>query len=132
MFDRILALLDVILLLWIVQQGERLIKLERDTNLMARERYEERAAWRKAKQEQQRKKNEQKTSESNATSADSLSPTEPTSSTNKVTNAPSAAVPVIRPSSIISISRWSRIGFWILLQCTWTVGRLRSWMNADR
>ena len=58
MFDRLLALLDVLLLLWIVQQGERLIKLERDTNLMARERYDERKRWREAKRKSQPRKDE--------------------------------------------------------------------------
>lgn len=69
-FDRFLAILgllmsvvDLFLLAWIVRQGELLLQLERDNNLMNRERYDERKKWREAK----RKKSD--TSATNDTSA---------------------------------------------------------------
>jgi hypothetical protein len=56
MFDRLLMVLEILLLIWIVIQGEYVRFYEREVFRMNKDRYEERAKWRKEKQEQTRKK----------------------------------------------------------------------------
>ena len=56
MFDRILMLLEIILLIWIVWQGEGVKFYEKETWRMNAERFEERKQWRLQKKQQQVKK----------------------------------------------------------------------------
>lgn len=64
MIDRLLMVLEILLLIWIVIQGEFVRFYEREVWRMNAERFEERKKWRLEKQEQQRKKNAAKTSDS--------------------------------------------------------------------
>ena len=56
MFDRILMILEILLLIWIVVQGEFVRFYEREVWRMNAERFEERKQWRLQKQQQQLKK----------------------------------------------------------------------------
>jgi hypothetical protein len=60
MFDRILMVLEIVLLIIIVWQGEWVRFYEREVWRMNAERFEERKKWRLEKQEQARKKTELK------------------------------------------------------------------------
>lgn len=71
-FDSLLMVLEILLLIWIVWQGEAIRYYERETYRMNRDRYEERKKWRQEKQEQTRKKLAQKTSDSNTNMASPL------------------------------------------------------------
>jgi len=88
-FDRIMAVLDVVLLLWIVVQGEAIRFYEREVFRMARDRFNERAKWREQKRLQQLKKETaQKTNESSP-SSESPSPTETVEPKSKTISAKS-------------------------------------------
>ena len=56
MFDRILMVLEILLLIWIVVQGEIIVRCERGVYRLQREREDERRAWREAKRKQQERK----------------------------------------------------------------------------
>lgn len=56
MFDRILTLFEIVLLIWIVYQGEWVKYYEKETWRMNAERFEERKQWRLQKKQQQLKK----------------------------------------------------------------------------
>jgi len=56
MFDRILMILEILLLIWIVVQGEFVRFYEREVWRMNADRFEERKQWRLQKKQQQIKK----------------------------------------------------------------------------
>jgi hypothetical protein len=58
-FDRIAMILELLLLVMIVVQGEYIRYYEREVHKMNRERYEERAKWREAKRRQQQRKSDE-------------------------------------------------------------------------
>ena len=94
MFDRILMILEILLLIWIVVQGEIIVRCERGVYRLQRERETERAKWREQKRQQLLKKEStQKTSESSA-SLESPLPTEMPAPENKTISVKSAAVPL--------------------------------------
>jgi len=107
MFDRILMILEILLLIWIVVQGEFVRFYEREVWRMNADRFEERKQWREQKRQQLLKKETtQKTSESSA-SLESPSPTETNVADNKTISVKSAAVPLtptVRPPSTTIIS----------------------------
>jgi hypothetical protein len=92
MFDRIIAIVDVVLLFLIVIQGESIRWYEREVYRMNRERFDERKKWREAKQKSTLKKGAIGT---NDTSNDSTSESNSTtlSSQSKTANAESAGDP---------------------------------------
>src|ERR1700675_2821659 len=91
MIDRILMLLEIVLLIWIVYQGEIIVKCERGVYQLQKERETERARWREQKRSQQLKKDSTpKTSDSSANLA-SPSPSETLAPPNKTISAKSAA-----------------------------------------
>lgn len=94
MFDRALMVLEIILLIWIVVQGEYVRFYEREVHRMTLDRFTERKLWREQKRQQQSKKETgPKTKGSNA-SSESISPIETTLPASKMTNAKSADVPL--------------------------------------
>src|SRR5579864_1492490 len=107
MFDHIMSVLDVLLLVVIVAQGEYVRYYEREVHRMTRERFEERARWREQKRQQQLKKEAAlKTSDSSA-SLELLSPSEtlvPPSKTTNVKSAAALSTPTATPVWIIFIS----------------------------
>ena len=91
MFDRCLAIIEIVLLIWIVWQGQIIVACERGVYRLQREREMERSKWREQKRQQQLKKETTpKTSDSNA-NLESLSPPETPSPSTKITSAKSAA-----------------------------------------
>jgi hypothetical protein len=89
MFERILAVLDVVLLLWIVVQGEAIRFYERELFHMNKERFDERKKWREQKRLQlSKKETAQKTNESSP-SSESPSPTETVEPKSKTISAKS-------------------------------------------
>jgi hypothetical protein len=88
--DQALMVGELLLLAWVVVQGEYVRYYEREVHRMTRDRFEERKKWRLEKQEQARKKSEPKTSDSGANSV-SLSPTENSEPKTKTTSAKSVA-----------------------------------------
>ena len=56
MFDRLLAIIDVVLLTWIVVQGEAIRFYGRGVYRMQKERDNERRQWREAKRRQQERR----------------------------------------------------------------------------
>ena len=93
MFDRILMVLEIILLCVIVWQGELIRRYEKWTYEMNKERYDERAKWREQKRQQLLKKgSEPKISESSPNSVLPL-PTETVAPKSNTTSAKSAADP---------------------------------------
>jgi hypothetical protein len=58
-FDRALMIAEVLLLIWVVVQGEYIRFYEREVFRIQSEREKERAAWREAKRKQAAKKSEQ-------------------------------------------------------------------------
>lgn len=106
MIDRLLMVLEILLLIWIVVQGEYVRFYEREVFRMNRDRYEERAKWRREKQEQMRKKTTPKTSGFSA-NTESLLPVEMKLPSNKTSDVKCVAEPLMltaRPTSITSIS----------------------------
>jgi len=89
-FDHIVSVIEVLLLIWIVVQGEAIRYYEKEVWRMNAERFEERKKWRLEKQEQTRKRLTPKTSDSSA-STESLLPDKTKSEQNKTTDAKSAA-----------------------------------------
>lgn len=91
MFDRILMIFEIVLLIWIVVQGEFVRFYEREVWRMNAERFAERKQWREQKRQQlQKRETAPKTSDSSA-STESLSPDKMKSDSNKTTDAKSAA-----------------------------------------
>lgn len=88
-FDRALMVLEILLLIWIVAQGEAVRFYEKEVWRMNKERFEERAKWRKEKQEQTRRKTALKTSDSSANTASPL-PDKTNSDSSKTIDAKSA------------------------------------------
>jgi hypothetical protein len=86
MFERLMAILDVLLLFWIVIQGEYIRHYEREVYKMARERFEERKKWREAKQKLTLKKGMTATNDISPSSTSELNSTT-LSSPNKKANA---------------------------------------------
>ena len=72
MFDRILMLLEIVLLIWIVVQGEIIVRCERGVYRLQKEREDERRQWREAKRKQQERKTMQQVSSSQT--PDGISP----------------------------------------------------------
>jgi len=106
MVDRLLMILEILLLIWIVIQGEYVRFYEREVFRMNKERYEERAKWRREKQEQTRRKTAQKTSDSSANTGSPL-PVEMKSQSSKTSDAKCAVEPstlLVLPTSTISTS----------------------------
>ena len=89
MFDRIMSVIDVLLLVLIVLQGEAIRYYEKEVWRMNAERFEERKKWRLEKQEQSRKKNISKTLDFSV-STESPSPDKMKSEPSKTTDAKSA------------------------------------------
>ena len=58
-FDRALMIAEVLLLIWVVVQGEYIRFYEREVFRIQSEREKERAAWREQKRKQAAKKSEQ-------------------------------------------------------------------------
>jgi hypothetical protein len=96
MFDHIMSVIDVLLLMWIVAQGEAIRFYEREVHRMAKERFEERAKWREQKRLQQTKKSESPKTSGSEKSLESPSKIENVEPTNKTTSAKSAVVPSTR------------------------------------
>lgn len=90
MFDRLLMIVEILLLIWVVVQGERVCFYEKEVWRMNADRFEERKQWRLEKKEQTRKKTAQKISDSNP-SMESLSPDKMNSDTNKKIDVKSVA-----------------------------------------
>jgi len=61
MFDKIMSLLEVLLLIWVVVQGEYIRFYEREVHRIYSDREKERAAWREQKKKQAIKKAEAST-----------------------------------------------------------------------
>jgi hypothetical protein len=114
MSDHLLMVLEVLLLIWVVIQGEFVRFYEREVFRMNKDRYEERAKWRKEKQEQTRKKIAQKTSDSNASTGSPLSNETP-APPNKTTNAKSAVGPLMPTDTRASITSILRLPLFELL-----------------
>lgn len=95
--DTALMVGEVLLLIWVVVQGEYIRFYEREVFRMNSERYEERKKWREQKQQQQKRKNETAT---NVTSknTESISPPTIESVKPKSGSAESAGDPL--PTSI--------------------------------
>jgi hypothetical protein len=93
MFDRILMLLEIGLLVWIVWQGEEILKCERGVYQLQKEREGERAKWREQKRSQLLKKETAPKTSGSSVSTESLSPSETPAPPSKTTNAKSAAGP---------------------------------------
>lgn len=92
MLDHILMGIEILLLVWVVYQGEIIVKCERGVYHLQKERETERAKWREQKRQQQLKKdNAPKISDSN-TNTESPLPTETTANANKISDVKSAAV----------------------------------------
>ena len=91
-FDHAMFVIEVLLLIWIVVQGEFVRFYEREVWRMNAERFEERKKWRLEKQEQQRKKSTPKTLDSGA-SLESPSPSEKSEPVSKTISVKSAAAP---------------------------------------
>ena len=83
MFEHVMFVIEVLLLIWIVIQGEFVRFYEREVWRMNAERFEERKKWRLEKQEQQRKKITPKTLDSSANTA-LPSPDKTKSDSNKI------------------------------------------------
>lgn len=90
MFDHIMFVLDVLLLVAIVAQGEAIRYYEKEVWRMNAERFDERKKWRLEKQEQQRKKTAPKTSDFVASTELPL-PNKTKSDNSKTTDAKPAA-----------------------------------------
>lgn len=133
LFERLSPVLDVLLLLWIVVQGQAVWYYERETFRMNRERFEERSKWREQKRQQLLKKEiGQKTNELGLNLA-LASPTATAEPQNKTTSVLSAAgnskhtdprtsttiTFTLMPLAILILAFWSYV-----------VGRLRDLMNA--
>ena len=89
MLEDILFGIEILLLIWIVVQGEIIVRCERGVYRLYKEREDERRKWRLEKQEQQRKKIALATSDSKANTASPL-PTGAPGKPSKAENAPSA------------------------------------------
>lgn len=90
MFDRILMILEIGLLVWIVIQGEIIVRCEKGVYQLQKEREGERAKWREQKRSQQLKKETaSKTNDSNSSTA-LPSPSESSAPPNKITSVKSA------------------------------------------
>ena len=61
MIDRLLMVLEVLLLIWVVVQGEIIVKCERGVYRLQKEREDERRQWREAKRRQQERRDAPKT-----------------------------------------------------------------------
>ena len=57
MFDRLMTGVEIALLIWIVVQGEIIVRCERGVYRLQKEREDERRQWREAKRKQQERKN---------------------------------------------------------------------------
>ena len=91
MFDHIMFVLEILLLIVIVVQGEQVKFYERETWKINKERYEERRLWRQAKQKSALKKSEP--SSNGAPSMESPQPSTPQSGSLKDGAAESVADP---------------------------------------
>ena len=89
MLEDILFGIEILLLIWIVVQGEIIVRCERGVYRLYKEREDERRKWRLEKQEQQRKKIALATSDSRVNTA-SLLPTAVPGKLSKTENALSA------------------------------------------
>ena len=89
MLEDILFGIEILLLIWIVVQGEIIVRCERGVYRLYKEREDERRKWRLEKQEQQRKKIALATSDSRVNTA-SLLPTAVPGNLSKTENALSA------------------------------------------
>jgi len=132
MFDRVLAILDVILLIIIVAQGESIRYYERETFRMNRERFDERKKWREQKRQQVLKKDaEQKTNDSKPISeSESKSTTaEPKSKSTNVESVAGLSKPMDLPT--LTTTTFSLRSIAILIRSLWRtmVGKLRALMN---
>lgn len=61
MIDRLLMVLEVLLLIWVVVQGEIIVKCERGVYRLQKEREDERRQWRESKRRQQERRDSNKT-----------------------------------------------------------------------
>jgi len=59
--DRLLMVLEVLLLIWVVVQGEIIVKCERGVYRLQKEREDERRQWRESKRRQQERRDANKT-----------------------------------------------------------------------
>lgn len=94
MFDRILMLLEIVLLIWIVWQGEIIVKCERGVYQLQRERESERAKWREQKRQQLLKRETAPKTNDFSLSTESPSPNATNGPVNKTISAKSAAAPL--------------------------------------
>ena len=132
--DHLLAILEILLLVWIIVQGEIIVRCERGVYRLHKEREDERKQWREEKREQTRRKTEQKIKDSNP-SLESPSPTESSEPKTKSISAPAApglSKNTDHPTSIISISMLRRFAILILLLWVSMVGRLKDLMKHVR
>jgi len=93
-FDRILMVLEILLLVVVVWQGEWVRYYERRVFEMNAERYTERAEWRKQKRSQQLKRETEPKINDFKLSTESLSPSEMPTPPIKTNSAKSVAVPL--------------------------------------
>lgn len=100
MFDHIMSVIDVLLLVLIVLQGEAIRYYEKEVWRMNAERFDERKKWRLEKQEQQRKKTAPKTLDFSV-STESPLPSETSAPSNKTISAKSAADPSTRTDTSV-------------------------------
>jgi hypothetical protein len=93
MFDRILMLLEIVLLIWIVWQGEIIVKCERGVYQLQKEREGERAKWREQKRQQLLKKDSAPKTLDSSANLELPLPSEKSEPVSKTISVKSAAVP---------------------------------------